>query len=164
MHTAGKKTLVRVFGSNTFIFKGFSRLNLQPVQLIFPTSITDKKIHQPSKDIIRRVRVLRFSAWSNRRETDGRIVERPRTSITDEKSTSPPQLLSPGPKSGLERRPLRFSTICAKNQVLKLNIDKVTVILRLNFPFLAHPPCKFSNHRRGLHVLCIYRWDKFSTV
>jgi hypothetical protein len=33
-------------------------------------------------------------------------------------------------KKGLERRPLRFSTICAKNQVLKLNIDKVAVILR----------------------------------
>jgi hypothetical protein len=31
-------------------------------------------------------------------------------------------------------RPLRFSTICAKNQVLKLKIDKVTVILR---PFLG---------------------------
>jgi hypothetical protein len=36
--------------------------------------------------------VLRFSACLNRRETDGRIVERPRTSITDRKSTSPPQL------------------------------------------------------------------------
>jgi hypothetical protein len=38
--------------------------------------------------------------------------------------------LSPGPKNGVERRRLRFSTICAKNQVLKFNIDKVTVILR----------------------------------
>ena len=37
--------------------------------------------------------------------------------------------LSPGPKNGLERRPLRFSTICTKNQVLKLNIDKVMLIL-----------------------------------
>jgi hypothetical protein len=35
-------------------------------------------------------------------------------------------------KNCLERRPLRFSTICEKNQVLKLNIDKVTLILRLN--------------------------------
>ena len=32
--------------------------------------------------------------------------------------------LSPGPKNGLERRPARFSTICAKNQILKLYIDK----------------------------------------
>jgi hypothetical protein len=32
--------------------KGFLRLDLQPVQLIFPTSITDKTIHQPSKDIV----------------------------------------------------------------------------------------------------------------
>jgi hypothetical protein len=38
--------------------------------------------------------------------------------------------LSPGLKNSLERRPLRFSTICTKNQVLKLKIDKVTVILR----------------------------------
>jgi hypothetical protein len=36
--------------------------------------------------------------------------------------------LSPGTKNGLERRVSRFSTICAKNQVLKLKIDKVTVI------------------------------------
>ena len=37
--------------------------------------------------------------------------------------------LSPGPKNGPERRLLRFSTICTKNQVLKLNIDKVMLIL-----------------------------------
>ena len=42
--------------------------------------------------------------------------------------------LSLGPKNGLERRPSRFSTICAKTQVLKLNIDKVTVILRRKSP------------------------------
>ena len=36
--------------------------------------------------------------------------------------------ISPGPKNGLERRVSRFSTACAKNQVLKYNIDKVTVI------------------------------------
>jgi hypothetical protein len=36
--------------------------------------------------------------------------------------------LSRGRKNGLvERRPQRFSTICTKIQVLKLNIDKVTV-------------------------------------
>ena len=40
-----------------------------------------------------------------------------------------------------DARPLRFSTICTKNQVLKLKIDKVTVILDLNYPFLAHLPC-----------------------
>jgi hypothetical protein len=33
------------------IWKGFLRLDIQPVQLISPTSITDKKIHQPSNDI-----------------------------------------------------------------------------------------------------------------
>jgi hypothetical protein len=33
-----------------------------------------------------------------------------------------------GPKNGIERRVSRFSAICAKNQVLKLNINKVTVI------------------------------------
>ena len=33
-----------------------------------------------------------------------------------------------------QRRPPRFSTICAKDQVLKLNIDKVTVILRRKSP------------------------------
>ena len=36
--------------------------------------------------------------------------------------------MSPGPKNGLESCVSRFSTICAKNQVLKLKIDKVTVI------------------------------------
>ena len=35
---------------------------------------------------------------------------------------------SPGPKNDLERRVLRFSSICAKNQVLKLKIGKVRVI------------------------------------
>ena len=42
--------------------------------------------------------------------------------------------LSAGPKNDLERRPLRFSTICTKNQVLKINIDKVTTILRRKSP------------------------------
>jgi hypothetical protein len=41
--------------------------------------------------------------------------------------------LSPGPKNGREngreRRPLQFSTIYTKNQVLKLNIDKVMLII-----------------------------------
>jgi hypothetical protein len=41
--------------------------------------------------------------------------------------------LSPGPKNGLESCVSRFSTICAKNQVLKLKIDKVTVIRATNF-------------------------------
>ena len=36
--------------------------------------------------------------------------------------------LSPGPKNDLERRVSRFSSICAKNQVLKLKIGKVRVI------------------------------------
>ena len=37
-------------------------------------------------------------------------------------------------KNGLERRPSQFSTICAKIQVPKLNIYKVTVILRRKYP------------------------------
>jgi hypothetical protein len=52
--------------------------------------------------------------------------------------------------SRLERRPLRFSTICAKNQELNLNIDKVTVILRLNSPLGRPSPVprgtKFSKY------------------
>ena len=36
--------------------------------------------------------------------------------------------MSPGPKNRLESWVSRFSTICAKNQVLNLKIDKVTVI------------------------------------
>ena len=50
MHTAEKKTSVRVFGLNKLFWK--VRLDIQPVQLISPTSITDKKIHQPSNNII----------------------------------------------------------------------------------------------------------------
>ena len=44
-------------------------------------------------------------------------------------------------KNGLERRVSRFSTICAKNQVLKLYIDKVTVIRITQIPPLGDPPC-----------------------
>ena len=43
--------------------------------------------------------------------------------------------MSPGFKNGLESCVSRFSTICAKNQVLKLKIDKVTVIC-----VYANPP------------------------
>ena len=35
---------------------------------------------------------------------------------------------SPGLKNGLERCVSRFSTICAQNELLKLNTDKVTAI------------------------------------
>jgi hypothetical protein len=38
--------------------------------------------------------------------------------------------ISLGPKNSLERRVSRFPTICAKNQVLNLIIDKVTGLLR----------------------------------
>jgi hypothetical protein len=59
-----KKTSVRVFGLNKLFLKDFLRLDLQPVQLIFPTSITYKKIHQPSKDILFRERAHRGrDAW-----------------------------------------------------------------------------------------------------
>jgi hypothetical protein len=36
-----------------------------------------------------------------------------------------------GPKNGLERRVWQFYTICDKNQLLKVKIDKVTAILVL---------------------------------
>jgi hypothetical protein len=51
VHTAGEKNFSTGIRFKQVILKGFLRLDLQPVQLIFPTSITDKKIHQPSKDI-----------------------------------------------------------------------------------------------------------------
>jgi hypothetical protein len=47
-----KKNLSTGIRFKQVILKGFLRLDLQPVQLIFPTSITDKKIHQPSNDIL----------------------------------------------------------------------------------------------------------------
>ena len=49
--------------------------------------------------------------------------------------------ISSGPKNGLEIRPSRFSTICTKDQLLKLNIIKVTVHLRRKLPLLVTPPC-----------------------
>ena len=49
--------------------------------------------------------------------------------------------MSPGPKKWLESCVSRFSTICAKNQVLKLKIDKVTVIRVTKCPFWATLPC-----------------------
>ena len=47
----------------------------------------------------------------------------------------------PGPHNGLERRPLRFSTICAKNRVLKIKIEGVILILRHKCPLLVTLPC-----------------------
>ena len=64
--------------------------------------------------------------------------------------------LSPGYKNGLERRPSRFSTICAKNQVLKLNIDKVTVIRVTLIPLHGNPPCSTAIRPYGR--------TKFSTL
>ena len=61
-----------------------------------------------------------------------------------------PKKIILGPKNGLsflgpfiiERRPSRFSLMCAENQVLKSNIGKFTctVILRHKSSFLALPP------------------------
>jgi hypothetical protein len=51
VHTAEKKNPSTGIRFKQVILKG--RLDIQPVQLIFPTSITDKKIHQPSNDILR---------------------------------------------------------------------------------------------------------------
>ena len=53
VHTARGKNLSTGIRFKQVILKGFLRLDLQPVQQIFPTLITDKTIHQPSKDIIR---------------------------------------------------------------------------------------------------------------
>ena len=58
VHTAGEKNLSTGIRFKQVILKGFLRLDLQPVQLISPKSITDKTIHQPSKDIIDRAGVL----------------------------------------------------------------------------------------------------------
>ena len=51
MHTAGGKNLGTGTRFKQVILK--VRLDIQPVQLISPTSVTDKKIYQPSNDIIR---------------------------------------------------------------------------------------------------------------
>jgi hypothetical protein len=67
-----------------------------------------------------------------------------------------PQL---GPKNGLERRPLRFSTICAKNQVLNLKIDKVTVILRSKSPLWTPSPCPSTPFAQ---VLFMHACSKFT--
>jgi hypothetical protein len=48
--------------------------------------------------------------------------------------------MSPGPKNGLERRSSRFSAICAKNQVLTLNICEVTVTLDAYIPTWLYYP------------------------
>ena len=76
--------------------------------------------------------------------------------------------LSTGPKICLERRFSRFSTICAKNQVLNLVIDKVTVILRRKGPFLANPPYTYRcvqlymytpvPHGTGCIIKVLNRW------
>ena len=50
--------------------------------------------------------------------------------------------MSPGPKNGLESCVSRFSTICAKNQVLKLKIDKVTVIRVEQITLSGGPPLR----------------------
>jgi hypothetical protein len=57
--------------------------------------------------------------------------------------------LSPGPKNGPEIRPSQFSTICAKNQVLKLNISKVTVTLDTQtLPGAADPLYMYTKFSR----------------
>ena len=71
--------------------------------------------------------------------------------------------LSPEPKNGLESWVSRFSTMWMKNQALKLKIDKVTVILDLNSPFLAPLPC--SIHARFLQKPRLPGWrGAYSTV
>jgi hypothetical protein len=52
--------------------------------------------------------------------------------------------ISPGPKNGLERRVSRISTVYAKNQVLKFNIDRVTVIRVTQITLLGTPPLYVS--------------------
>jgi hypothetical protein len=43
VQTAGEKNLSTGIRFKQVLLKGFLRLDLQPVQLIFPTSITDQK-------------------------------------------------------------------------------------------------------------------------
>ena len=50
------------------------------------------------------------------------------------------QKMSPGLKNGLESCVSRFSTICAKNLVLKIKIDKVTVIRVEQITIPSDPP------------------------
>jgi hypothetical protein len=69
--------------------------------------------------------------------------------------------MSPGPKKWLESCVSRFSTICAKNKVLKLKIDKVTVIrVYANAPFERPSPVGRTmgrtEHRRILNL--VYPW------
>jgi hypothetical protein len=52
--------------------------------------------------------------------------------------------LSPGPKNDLERRVPRFSSICAKNQVLKLRIGKVRVIRVHENALTSYSPLSYS--------------------
>ena len=68
--------------------------------------------------------------------------------------------MSPGPTNSFGRCVWRFSTICAKNQVLKLNMDRVTLIsVHANSPFwlqdpVVHLPCStfFSRQKRTHHA------------
>jgi hypothetical protein len=55
----------------------------------------------------------------------------------------------------LERLP-SFSTICAKNQVLKLNIDKDTVILITQMPLTGDPPQAISTKFTTKYVYTFY--------
>ena len=66
--------------------------------------------------------------------------------------------ISQGPENGSERRPSQFSTICAENQVLKLNIDKVTVIRVTQMPLSGDPPCIVLD----LACTAVYLDTKFS--
>ena len=50
-----------------------------------------------------------------------------------------PEMVSPGPKNGLERRFSQFYTICDKNQLLNKNIGKVMAILVLTCTGLGTP-------------------------
>ena len=50
-----------------------------------------------------------------------------------------------GLKNGLERRPMRFSTISTKNHLLKLNIDKVTAIRVTQITLLGDRPLYFGS-------------------
>jgi hypothetical protein len=62
------------------------------------------------------------------------------------------EVVSPRLKHGLERRVSRFSTICAKNLVLKLKKnDKVTVIRVSKSPFLVTLPCNNTLHNRDAY-------------
>jgi hypothetical protein len=76
------------------------------------------------------------------------------------------QTMSPGPKNRLESRVSRFSTICAKNLLLKLKIDKVTVNRVEQITLSSGPPLYYRTTYSSTLLTAVFDLDlgpKFST-